>query len=50
MAISVIDGLEKEIVGYDLTLKGIYNNLKLGEIKFKDTCNWGHFGRDFIWE
>jgi len=50
MAISVIDGVEKEIVGYDLTPKGIYNHLKLGEVKFKDTCNWGHFGRNFIWE
>lgn len=50
MAISVIDGVEKEIVDYDLTPKGIYKNLKLDEVKFKDTCNWGHFGRNFIWE
>jgi S-adenosylmethionine synthetase len=50
MAVSIIDGVEREIVGYDLTPKGIYKHLKLDEVKFKDTCNWGHFGRGFSWE
>ncbi len=50
MAVSVIDGVERDIVGYDLTPRGIYNHLKLDEVKFKDTSNWGHFGRDFTWE
>lgn len=49
MAVFVIDGVEREIVGYDLTPKGIYEHLKLREVKFKDTSNWGHFGRDFTW-
>ena len=50
MAIAVVDGLEMEIEGYDLTPKGIYGHLKLGEVKLSETSNWGHFGRDFIWE
>lgn len=49
MAVANIDGLEIEITGYDLTPKGIYDYLKLGEIKFSRTSNWGHFGRDFSW-
>lgn len=50
MAVSVIDGVEREIVGYDLTPRGIYKHLKLDEVKFADTCIWGHFGRGFSWE
>lgn len=50
MAVAVIDGKEEQITGYDLTPKGIYNHLKLGEIKFSKTSNWGHFGRGFGWE
>lgn len=50
MSVSVIDGVEREIVGYDLTPRGIYKHLKLDEVKFKDTCTWGHFGRGFSWE
>lgn len=50
MAVANVDGLEMEIEGYDLTPKGIYNYLKLGEVKFSKTSNWGHFGRGFEWE
>lgn len=50
MAVANIDGLEIPIEGYDLTPKGIYNHLKLYEVKFKDTSNWGHFGRKFEWK
>ena len=50
MAIAVIDGVESEITDYDLTPRGIYRHLKLGGIKFRDTCTWGHFGRGFEWE
>jgi len=50
MAVAVIDGEEVEIIGYDLSPKGIYKHLKLGEVKFADTCTWGHFGRGFEWE
>lgn len=50
MAVVIIDGVENEIKGYDLTPKGIREYLKLDEVKFKDTCTWGHFGRGFRWE
>lgn len=49
MAVAVIDGIESEITGYDLTPRGIYKHLKLDEVEFKKTSNWGHFGRDFSW-
>ncbi|HEY5588173.1 MAG TPA: methionine adenosyltransferase domain-containing protein, partial [Candidatus Paceibacterota bacterium] len=50
MAVAVIDGKEIEIEDYDLTPRGIHKYLKLDEVKFKDTCTWGHFGRGFEWE
>ena len=49
MAVAVIDGKEEEIVGYDLSPKGMRKYLKLDQVKFADTCQWGHFGRDFEW-
>lgn len=50
MAVAIIDGVEKEIVDYDLSPKGICELLKLDEVKYKDTCTWGHFGRGFGWD
>jgi S-adenosylmethionine synthetase len=50
MAIAVVDGLEMEIKDYDLTPRGIYKYLKLDQVEFKKTSNWGHFGRGFEWE
>ncbi len=50
MAIAMIDGIEKEIEGYDLSPLGMYKYLKLDEVKYRDTCTWGHFGRGFEWE
>lgn len=50
MAVAVIDGKEEQITGYDLTPKGIYKHLKLDQVKFSKTSNWGHFGRGFRWE
>jgi S-adenosylmethionine synthetase len=50
MAVAIIDGKEIEITGYDLSPKGIRTYLKLDEVKFADTCTWGHFGRGFNWE
>ena len=38
MAVAIIDGKEEEIVGYDLSPRGIYKYLKLDEVKFADTC------------
>lgn len=50
MAVAIIDGKEEQITGYDLTPKGIYKHLKLNQVKFSKTSNWGHFGRGFGWE
>jgi len=50
MAVAIVDGKEFEITGYDLTPIGIHKHLKLNEVKFADTCTWGHFGRGFEWE
>ncbi|MEO5635169.1 MAG: methionine adenosyltransferase domain-containing protein [Candidatus Paceibacterota bacterium] len=47
MAVAVIDGKEEQITGYDLSPKGIREYLKLENVKFADTANWGHFGDHF---
>jgi S-adenosylmethionine synthetase len=49
MAVAIIDGVETDITGYDLSPKGIRTLLALDEVKYKDTCTWGHFGRGFSW-
>lgn len=49
MAVAVVDGIEQEITGYDLTPRGIREFLKLKEVKYGETCRWGHFGRGFPW-
>lgn len=50
MAVAVIDGKEEPITGYDLSPRGLREYLKLDQVKFKDTCTWGHFGRTFEWK
>lgn len=50
MAVAIVDGKEENIVGYDLSPKGIREYLKLDKTNFKDTCTWGHFGRGFTWD
>ena len=50
MAVAVIDGKEEQVIGYDLSPKGIREFLKLDEVKFTETAKWGHFGRDFNWD
>ncbi len=50
MAVAVIDGKEEQITGYDLSPRGLREYLKLDQVKFKDTCTWGHFGREFEWK
>jgi S-adenosylmethionine synthetase len=50
MAMAEIDGKEEKITGYDLTPKGIKEFLKLDEVKFAETCQWGHFGHGFNWD
>ena len=49
MAVVILDGKENKIEGYDLSPSGIRELLKLEEVKYSDTCTWGHFGRGFIW-
>ena len=44
------DDKEENIVGYDLSPKGIREYLKLDEVKYADTSIWGHFGRGFPWQ
>ena len=50
MAVAIIDGIEENIIGYDLSPKGIREYLKLDKAKFADASNWGHFGRGFEWK
>lgn len=50
MAVAVVDGVEEEIAGYDLSPRGIRELLKLDTVRYVDTCTWGHFGRGFEWD
>ncbi len=45
------DGARREVAveGYDLSPRGIFNALKLGEVNWPATAAWGHFGREFPW-
>jgi S-adenosylmethionine synthetase len=55
MAVAVIESengtkREVEVEGYDLTPRGLYNALKLGDVNWPSTASWGHFGREeFTW-
>lgn len=50
MAVAILDGKEIPIEGYDLTPKGIRKMLDLENVKFAETAQWGHFGREFNWD
>jgi S-adenosylmethionine synthetase len=50
MASAVVDGVEEVVVGYDLSPAGIRRALRLAEVRYADTCTWGHFGRGFSWD
>lgn len=50
MAVAVVDGVEENISGYDLTPAGIRKALDLDNVKYTETCTWGHFGRNFPWD
>lgn len=50
MAVAIVDGKEIPIEGYDLSPKGIRTMLKLSDVTFVSTSDWGHFGRDFSWD
>lgn len=49
MAVASVDGVPEQIVGYDLTPKGIKSFLGLEAPIYRDTASWGHFGRGFTW-
>jgi S-adenosylmethionine synthetase len=50
MAVAVVDGIEMPVPdSYDLTPMGIRKFLKLDEVKFVETAQWGHFGHTKGW-
>lgn len=46
----LVDGVEKQIEGYDLSPRGIIKSLKLTKPQFEQTARYGHFGHDFTWD
>ncbi|HEU0266568.1 MAG TPA: methionine adenosyltransferase domain-containing protein, partial [Candidatus Saccharimonadaceae bacterium] len=49
-ATAIIDGVEKQVEGYDLSPRGIIETLKLRQPIYEETARYGHFGHDFPWE
>lgn len=50
-ATAIVDGVQKTVVGYDLTPTGIIDRLGLRKPKFLATAQYGHFGHEsFSWE
>jgi S-adenosylmethionine synthetase len=45
MAVAIADGVPHEVVGYDLTPRGIRDFLGFAAPIYADTAAWGHFGR-----
>ena len=50
MAVAVIDGVEEQIIGYNLTPRGIRRALRLDAVHCAETARWGHFGQKFPWD
>ena len=48
-ATAIIDGDEEEVLGYDLSPKGIIEFLDLKKPTFSKTAEWGHMGNNFKW-
>lgn len=46
----IIDGVEKNIEGYDLSPNGIIEFLDLRKPIFSETAKWGHMGNNFNWK
>ncbi|MEI7918301.1 MAG: methionine adenosyltransferase domain-containing protein [Candidatus Saccharibacteria bacterium] len=47
----IIDGIQEEVEGYDLTPNGIIKSLDLKKPIYEETAKWGHFGHTgFSWE
>jgi S-adenosylmethionine synthetase len=49
MAVAELDGKQTDIKDYDLTPAGIRKFLELDKVRWAETAEWGHFGRDFTW-
>lgn len=50
MAVAIVDGVETILSGYNLSPRGIRELLRLDEVEYKKTAEWGHFGRGFGWD
>lgn len=46
----VVDGVEEQVEGYDLTPNGIITFLNLKTPQFAKTAEYGHFGNGFTWD
>ena len=47
----IIDGIQEQVKGYDLTPNGIIKSLNLKRPIYEETARWGHFGhKKFSWE
>ena len=46
----VIDGVQEEVSGYDLSPRGISKFLNLTQPQFEQTARYGHFGNGFAWD
>lgn len=50
-AVAIVDGVEREVEGYDLTPNGIVEYLDLKQPVYEKTASYGHFGHEeFTWE
>ena len=50
-ATAIVDGIEKNIEGYDLSPRGIVSALDLKKPQYEQTARYGHFGHpEFAWE
>ena len=50
-ATALVDGVPKQIKGYDLSPLGIINHLQLQRPIYEQTARYGHFGHStFSWE
>lgn len=46
----IVDGIETQVEGYDLSPRGIIKSLKLTKPQFEQTARYGHFGHGFSWD
>lgn len=46
----IIDDVQEEVQGYDLTPRGIIEFLDLRKPQFEETARYGHFGNGFTWD